>query len=280
MKKAMRKKALYVVAAALGGVAAGVLPTLASGQSGAPSSTSFKAVDSAGLYGGSHAWQSDSGGSQATIAQGGTVSFSYSSGAAPQGSTMHNVDFSSGPSTPTCTQTQGASSGAVPPLPHQPTAPDWAGSCTFASPGTYAFHCDLHTDMTGTVVVQGAGATTTSSTGTTTSGPAPTPPAGGPAALGAVAVAASQRGATVRGSAEVGQAGSTLRVDLSAGAASAGQAIRHGVGAGRVSFAVPLNVKARRALHRRARLALTVKIRVTTPAGRAGNTTRHVTLHR
>jgi plastocyanin len=292
----------YLPLVALLGAAAAVLPTLASGQS-APSSASFMAVDSTGPYGSAHSWQSSSGGNQATIAQGGTVTFSYSVGAPPQGSSTHNVDFTSAPATPTCTQTQGSSSGSVPPLPHTPTGPGWAGSCTFTTPGTYQFWCDLHmASMAGTVVVQSSGGGTTGTTTTSTSGTTTTstststtgtPPGttnattgsggGSPtaaAALGAVALASSQKGSTVRGSAAVGQAGSTLRVDLTAGAASAGHTTRHGVGAGRVSFAVPLNVKARRALLRHARLALTVKIRVTTPAGRAGTTTRHVTLHR
>lgn len=310
----VRARALWGLLALAGGAGVAVVPTLASGQSPA-SSASFMAVDGAGSYGygPTHSWQSSSGGNQATIAQGGTVNFSYSSGAPPQGMTMHNVDFDSGPATPVCMQTQGSSSGAVPPLPHNPTIAGWAGNCTFSTPGTYTFHCDLHgPSMSGTVVAQGSGTTTTSTTGTTgpttgtTTGTTPPGPTGGPpatAALGAVAVASSQQGTSVHGSADVGQAGSTLTVDLlasrallarsstaataSAGhlvrrsaTASAGHLVRRSVGPGKVSFSVPLNATARRALRRHRRLALKVKVRVTAPAGRAGTTTRRVTLRR
>jgi plastocyanin len=274
-----------VALAALLGVAAAVVPTLASGQ--AAGSASFTAVD--------FAFNSSQGGNSASIDAGGTVSFSY-----PQGGSEHNVDFTGGPATPSCTQSKGTNSGSVPPVPHSPQGPGWAGSCTFSTPGTYTFHCDLHNFMTGTITVNSGGTTTTTTTtspGTTTSTSTTTTPAptstGGPspaAALGSVALASSQTGTSVRGSATVGHAGSTLSVNLlatraglaraAAATASAGRLTRHSVGPGRVSFSVALNQKARRALRRHGRLALTVGIRVTPPAGRAGTTTRHVTLHR
>ena len=147
----MRARFVWL-AAALTAVALAIIPTLAAGQS---SSASFTATDSSGAYGASHSWQSNQGGSQVTIAQGGTVNFSYTSANASTPPTQHNVDFSSGPTTPSCTQTQGANNTPPePPMPHSPTMPDWAGHCTFSAPGTYMFHCDLHTNMTGTVVVK------------------------------------------------------------------------------------------------------------------------------
>ena len=52
---------------------------------------------------------------QANVAPGGTVTFSY-----PTGANHHNADFAGGPQPTSCTQSTGADSGAVPPLPHQP----------------------------------------------------------------------------------------------------------------------------------------------------------------
>ena len=302
---------------ALAGAAVAIVPTLASGQ-GAPSTASFAAMDTTGVYGASHYWQSNTGGSQATIAQGGTVTFSYSTGTAPQGSTTHNVDFSpaqfNNPATPTCTQTAGSNSGSVPPLPHTPTGPDWSGSCTFTTPGTYQFWCDLHmSSMEGTVVVQGSGTTGTTGTttsggggttgttgspggttpggttsGTTGTGSSGTPPPAGTALAGAT-VARTQKGNSVHGSANVTQAGSTLTVNLQVAAASlarskapvsVGRVVRHSVGPGRVTFSVPLSARARRALRKHGKLVVTVKVRVVGPAGTVGSVTRKVTLSR
>src|SRR5262249_18054393 len=127
----------------------------------APSTASFTAND--GLV-----WLADGGSDTATIAAGGTVTFSY-----PSGGSSHNVDFDT--NTPTsCTQASGPDNGPVPPLPAIPTPPAWSGSCRFNTPGTYRFHCVLHQNqgMVGTVVVEGAGSTT----GTTTPGGGSTSP--------------------------------------------------------------------------------------------------------
>src|ERR1044072_8710964 len=70
------------------------------------------------------------------IAAGDTVSFSQG------GSTPHNLVFKD--AQPTCVQTAGANSGAVPPLPNQATSTAWAGTCTFTAAGTYAFYCGFH----------------------------------------------------------------------------------------------------------------------------------------
>src|ERR1044072_6874953 len=85
-----------------------------------------------------------------TIAAGGTVSFSQG------GSNPHNVVFKD--AQPTCVQTAGANSGAVPPLPNQATSTAWAGACTSPAAGTYAFYCGFPgPNMNGSVTVPGAG---------------------------------------------------------------------------------------------------------------------------
>ena len=45
---------------------------------------------------------------------------------------------------------------AAPPLPSFAEPPGWAGSCTFNTAGTYTFYCNVHNQMTGTVVVAAA----------------------------------------------------------------------------------------------------------------------------
>ena len=83
-----------------------------------------------------------------TIAAGGSVVFAY-----PTGGNFHNIDFSDAqPSA--CTQTAGANTGAVPPLPALPGGQGWTGMCRFDTPGTYTFTCDAHAFETGTVIVQ------------------------------------------------------------------------------------------------------------------------------
>lgn len=95
---------------------------------------------------------------QVTITAGGTVSFAY-----PGGSSVHNVDFLTVEPT-TCVQTVGPTVGAVPPLPTFPLEPGWAGNCRFDTPGTYAFVCQAHPNMTGEVIVRPAPTGTAAST--------------------------------------------------------------------------------------------------------------------
>jgi plastocyanin len=169
LSRRARQLSLSLVALVGGTVAAFAV----SGSVGAaaPSTASFTAVD--------NIWQvTNSTDTTATIAAGGTVAFGY-----PDGASFHNVDFDSAQPT-SCTQTSGNNSGSVPPLPAVPTVPGWAGACTFKTPGTYSFHCDMHASMTGTVVVEGTstttpGGTTTGGTtpgGTTSTGSTTTPP--------------------------------------------------------------------------------------------------------
>jgi plastocyanin len=167
------------MAAAAAAIGACAIPALATGDGALPSSAAFSATD--------FSWHVSGGSAtHVQIAVGGTVAFDY-----PVGSSAHNADFGAGPHPSTCTQLGGASSGAVPPLPHAPTAPGWSGSCTFATAGTYAFHCDLHPSMNGTIVVGEAAAppppppppgpgTGGGGGGATTPSGAPPPPTGGP----------------------------------------------------------------------------------------------------
>lgn len=157
-----------MVAALVAGVAtAVVLPAMAPGDA-PPTAASFTAQD--------FAWNATGGSTHSvTIAEGGTVDFGY-----PSGASSHNADFSGGPAPSSCTQTAGADSGPVPPLPAVPTGRGWSGSCRFDVPGTYRFHCDLHpTLMTGTIEVVDPNApppTTTATTPTTTTRPRTPPP--------------------------------------------------------------------------------------------------------
>jgi plastocyanin len=107
----------------------------------------------------------------------------------------------------------------------------------------------------------------------------------------AVSLAASQRGTSVHGSIRIAQAGSRLEVDLLAPNASlagiarsrtavVGRLVKPRVSAGRVSFQVALTARARHALARRGRLALTIRIVLTPPHGAGLTRTMVVTLHR
>jgi plastocyanin len=132
--------------------------------------------------------------------------------------------------------------------------------------------------------------TTTTATATTTTTLAEAP--AGPPILGSPALRASQRGFSVRGSLDVSPsaAGGHLEVDLLAKSASlanarhsgnvrVGRLVRTPVSAGRLSFSVQLTDRAKHALTRRHRLALTVKITLTPTKGMAVTVTRSVELH-
>jgi plastocyanin len=234
------------------------------------------APDTASITAKDFSWDNGSGESTVTIAMGGTVSFGY-----PSGSSFHNVDFSS--ATPTsCTQTAGTNVGPVPPLPAVPSGAGWAGTCRFDSPGTYAFVCDAHASMTGTVEVVDPNAPTTGTTAPP-GGPGPGEPGGGGPAGGelaapAVKVPSRQRGTVVHGS--VTTPGGPSRIAVTAFASRRalaararklriGSVTKRSAGTGPTRFALTVNRAARRALHRRHRLAVGLRIVVTPSAGSA-----------
>jgi hypothetical protein len=198
-----------------------------------------------------------------------------------------------------------------PSVPVAPAAPKtgWEGKCTFEQPGTYKFESstlfkDLYNDYTKyEIVVEGSTTTTTptgttgttgtttTTTTTTTSPASPESPLAGPESR-AVKVAKSQHGGSVKGSINLSKAGvgGSLEVDLLAKSASlakvkrskqvrVGRLVRSSLYAGSVSFAVPLNAKAKRALRRHHRLALAVKIVFTPLHGTEVMITRSVVLH-
>lgn len=251
-------------------------------------------------------FQGDDGTSTATIATGGTVTFSY-----PTGASFHNVDFLGAEPT-SCTQTAGPVQGAVPPLPTVPTPDSWAGTCQFNTPGTYAFVCQAHNFMTGDVVVEPPTATTTptatapttttpttptTTTGTTTSPPPPTGTTPGgtttpttgdaepPPPRPRVTVARRQEGTILRGSVMTSAVGSRIVVTALVSnralkknrprrvrKVQVGSQSKRATRAGKTSFAVKLNASARRALARRERLRVGLRIVVTPPGGRAVTT--------
>jgi hypothetical protein len=205
-----------------------------------------------------------------TIHAGETVTFAY-----PVGMNAHNVSFAAAQPT-SCVQTAGPPAGPVPPLPAVPSSAGWSGKCTFNTPGTYDFVCEAHSFMTGVVTVLPAGT------------PTPTPTPQGPAASH-LKLARNQRGHAVRGSIAVARKGSRLSVQVFAKASALnrkGRAqilvghITRTADAGTAKFSVTLSRAARKALARRGRLALTVKVAVTPPSGKPFRATKPVTLKR
>jgi plastocyanin len=266
---------------------AGAAFAVAAPGAGAPSTGSFTATDPGNPP---HAWVANGGGDTATIAAGGTVTFGY-----PSGSSFHNVVFDTSQPT-SCTQTAGANMGDVPPLPAMAQAPGWAGSCRFDTSGTYAFRCGLHgASMTGTVVVEAAGSTTGTTTGGSTDPTSTTTPGSGnstsPIAKPRAKVTRRQSGTVVRGSVTTPAGPSRIVVTAfvsnralskhrpkKAKRVRVGSQTKRSTGTAGASFAVKLNASARRALHRRHSLAVSLRIVVTPASGSAVTTTAAVTL--
>jgi hypothetical protein len=142
--------------------------------------------------------------------------------------------------------------------------------------------------MTGTITVVASSATATPTpTATPGAGATPTPtpaPGGGGQTVtqttlkGFVVVPRSQKGTRVRGSVDVKLAGSRLdvavwvpRKALSGGKSAKlvriGRQTRASTPAGKVSFAIVTDAKARSALRRHRRLSVTVSIALTPPGG-------------
>lgn len=282
MSRRARHLLLSLVASAAGvGVAlvvAGVAPVAAA----PPSTASIEAYDR-GFRDPANPNQT-----QVTIAVGGTVSFAY-----PTGNDFHNVVFDASQPT-SCTQTAGTNSGAVPPLPANGDVAGWAGSCQFNTPGTYAFHCSVHpTIMTGAVIVEAA-TTTDTNTAPTNSSTGPTSTTNTTASLLAlprVTITRHQRGVVVRGTVTTPTAGSRIvATAFSSNRALAKHRPKHtrrvrvgsqtktSTGTGKTPLAVSLNAAARRALHRRHRLRVDVRVVVTPPSAHPVTTTVTVVL--
>jgi plastocyanin len=282
-----------VIRGTLAALACGALigiPALARAQAQDPLTGEVTAQDVAG----SHRFSVNAtDASMLTVATGATVTFDY-----PSGSSFHNVDFDSAQPA-SCRQTAPTASGAVPPLPADPAGPGWSGTCTFTAPGTYAFHCDLHLNMTGTIVVRNQPAQTATPTPTPSPGATPTPtPTAAPlpgqpqsTLKGAVKLAGRQKGTRVRGSVRVAAAPARLEVvlrvprsQLSGGHSRrlvrAGRSVRTATRAGSLAFSVPLTAKARAALRKRHRLSLTVTVALTPPGGPELTRSLHTTLRR
>src|SRR5438552_276641 len=268
---------LLFLAGALG-AAAVVLPSIAQSET-APA---VEAKGGSGPYGEQHfEWSpmavSANAGGVVTIKNPSTV-------------VAHGVYWSEVPQTPTCSGVPGASSGSS-------FGTNWSGTCTLPRPGVYHFFCTVHgPSMSGTVTVNAAGETTTTTSPSPPTGSEVAPTQQGPvsyghgsgagasplagSASGAVRLASSQHGRSVRGSLDISPAGAggRLEVDLlarSAVLASAGHSAQVRVGrlvrlhvrAGRVSFAVALTARAREALRRHGRLPMTARLLISAPTG-------------
>jgi plastocyanin len=267
---------VLVVAVALGG-----LLIAAPARSEAPATASIVASDFAfKSYDGSPA--------NVTIAAGGAVGFSYSSGAS-----THNVVFT-GAAPSQCQGTSGPASGSRGPVPLSPSGPGWSGNCRFDFAGSYPFHCGMHAGMTGTVTVTGtAEGTVPPPPPPTAVPPPPPPPPAVPrgAAASALRVSAIQRGTTIRGSIKVSRAGSRLLVRTltrrsvlvggrSTKQSEIGRRLQRSVAAKRVAFVVKLSSLARKALTRRGRLTISLRVTVTPKLGKFYTATRSITLRR
>ncbi len=266
----MRRR--YLPLAAVLGVATALLPAIASSET----TPTIEAVNEGSApYPEHHRWSPP----QVAVMAGGVVTFQNTSATVP-----HGVAWDSGPATPSCSGVP-VNEGNI----------SWKGTCTFAQAGTYSFHCYVHpTEMTGKVEVNANGTTTTTTTTPTTTTTTTTTtesPTGSPLVVGP-SLRSSQRGGSVKGSLNVSQAGAgdRLEVDVFAKSASlaktkhsmrvrVGRFVRSSVSAGKLSFVVKLNAKARNALKRHHRLALTVKITLAPFYGEPFSVTRTIVEH-
>ncbi len=292
----MRRGMLVVAVAALGALAV-ILPAVA----GSETSPAITAVNSTGIYSEQiHSWSP----SRLAVGEGASVLLSNPT------TVPHGVHWISSPATPVCNGVPVGTSEAA-------SGTEWSGSCTFAQPGTYTFYCTVHgAAMSGTITVgapageppagttptptpggptgsggggAGSGQPGTSTPGGLVPGAGGSPFAGG--AAHALKLASAQQGSAVRGSLAVSAAGAQgrLEVDVLARAASlaraghaatvrVGKLERGSLAAGTVRFKVPLSARAKRALMRRGRLALTVEITLTPPGTQAAKIERGVVL--
>jgi hypothetical protein len=280
----VRKLMLLICVGLAGAGAALLLPSLGSAQG---TTATFNAVDGEPFFGLHFFYVAGTTSSTATIAPGGTVTFSY-----PTGTSSHNVVFTGSQPT-SCTQTAtapGYKIGPAPPLPAVAEPPGWSGTCTFNTAGTYPF--DSASDgpaMSGTVIV-GNTSTVTQTTTTTTQ---PTTPGGGgtsthnpvthfPAAGRSLRAPSPQRGTSVRGQVHVTTPRSRIVADLDYGhpALRVGRTTLTGVADGTRHFTIGLYLRGRRLLAAHHSLTLTLRVQLLGQGVGPTVLTRHVTLTR
>lgn len=273
----MRLRRHYVLLVALLGAATAVLPAIASSET----SPTVEAVNQpGGIYSEEkHAWSPP----QTTVMAGGVVTFSN------PGTIPHGVEWVGGPAKPTC------SSGVPVGTTESVSASKWSGTCSFTQAGTYTFYCTVHhAEMTGTITVSASGTTTTTApmTPTTPTTTTPAEPTGGSPFAAGPTLRSSQRGGSVKGSLVISKAGAGDRLEIDVFAKSAslaktkhsarvrvGRFVRGSVSAGAMSFTVKLDARARKALRRHHKLALSVRIALTPFYGEPLTVTRSVTEH-
>lgn len=264
-----RKRHLPFVGVVFIAAAAGALLAGGAAEGQAPAAAAIVAGD--------NFFRTIAGGPAAvTIAPGGHVDFAY-----PSGDSAHNVVFT-GMKPSVCGISEGPAAGEAA-LPAKASPPSWAGGCDFTAAGSYPFVCEVHPSMTGSVTVA-------ANAPPLPPGPAPPPPAAVPPASG-VRVATIQRGFTLRGSLQVASARSRLlarafasRRSLFGGRSAAqvqvGRTLRSSVGGSRTSFAIALTAPARRALRRNGRLAISLRLTVTSPGAAQVYTARRTVVMR
>jgi plastocyanin len=279
----LRRIVMFCIVAVLG-AAAVILPAIASSET-PPTITAY-------AYAETRYWLP----ATAQIAEGGTVRFTN-----PSSEIKHGLEFTGGPAKPSCTGLPAAAGEVT-------GATSWTAECGFSAPGTYTFICTVHpVAMKGAVTVSAAGVVTTTTTNTGTTGttttttPAPAPAPGEPSLGGvpsgtprlltgatsaAFRVAGSQHGRLVRGSLALAPAavGGSLKLELLARIGGehgvlAGRLSRSSLSSERLSFAVALNARGKRALQLHGHLALRLRVRVVAKGGAVLTLTRAVTLH-
>jgi hypothetical protein len=288
-KRAMRLPKRYMPLVALFGALLAVIPAMASSS---PSKIKLQVNENC-VQADWPCWTAETSASypqpasRVTIAAGGEVEF------VEQASTAAAVNWIG--TAPACTGVPTTASTG------------WEGTCKFEQPGTYSFESSTMFDVAGVanytkyeVVVEPASTGTTTTTTTTT--PTGTTPSGGGSGGGqqpaepvdslngsTVGLSSSQRGGSVRGFVQVAQSGSKLTVEVLAGTAQlakthrpqarVGRLVRSSLPAGRASFSVSLDARARHVLRKRRRLAVTVRLSLIAPSGAASTRTVSVVLH-
>ena len=279
-----RHPLLYLAALVLGMVGALVLPASAAAQS--PSAVTFTPVDD-----GSWDWELPGGATSTPLALGGTVTVNSNSG-------THNARLTGPSPVPSCN------------LPAMPLAPTWMRTCTFNTSGVYTLICDVHNGMSSTIDVDdpppggggppppppppggggGSGGGGGGGSGGGGSGGDPTDPGSPQAGAPSFKVTRKQTGVVLRGSVTTSGAAKIVVTALVSNRylstsrpkkvkkVSVGSKTIRRTSAGKANFAVKLNAAARRALKRRDKLSVTLRIVVTPSGGKATTKTVAVKL--